>query len=117
MESMFPEVARRDVPKNKVEAVRHVVETNLVVCEPHASVGTAAPGVAFPTEFRDHMIFAPGPQGRVVVKNTFGDPVYVVGEVGKGRVVFSGCYYGYRKKLAGIENTVFEAMVRWLARR
>ncbi|OGV61687.1 MAG: hypothetical protein A3K19_24095 [Lentisphaerae bacterium RIFOXYB12_FULL_65_16] len=117
MESMFPEVAQRDVPKNKAEAGRHVVDTNLAVSEPHASVGAVAKGQEFPTEFRDHMIFKPGPQGTVVIKNTFGDPVYVVAEIGKGRVVFSGCYYGYTNDLSGFEKTVFDAMIRWLARQ
>ena len=32
---------------------------------------------------RDHMIFKPGAKGTTVIRNGFGDPVYVVGEVGK----------------------------------
>ena len=117
MESVFPEIAVRDVPKNKVEAERHVVETNLTVPEAHPALVGVAKGQEFGTEFRDHMIFKPGPQGTVVIRNTFGDPVYVLGEVGKGRVVYSGSYYGYAKDLTGTEKTVFDALVRWLARR
>ena len=115
LESIFPEVAERDRPKNKVEAVRHVVDTDLVVAAAHPCLGKAKRGQQFATEFRDHMIFKPGPQGEVVVRNTFGDPVYVVAEVGKGRVVFSGCYYGYTNPLSGLERTVFDAMLAWLA--
>ena len=117
MESVFPEIAVRAVPKNKVEADRHVVETNLTVPEAHPALAGVAKGAEFTPEFRDHMIFKPGPQGTVVIRNTFGDPVYVLGEVGKGRVVYSGCYYGYTKDLTGTEKTVFDALVRWLARR
>jgi len=116
MGSMFPEVAVRDIPVNKVEWGRHVVETNLVVAEPHPSLGAATKGREFPTEFRDHMIFKAGPAGRIVIRNTFGDPVVVVAEVGKGRVVFSGCYYGYSKPLSGLEESVFQSMLNWLGR-
>ena len=63
------------------------------------------------------MIFKPGPDGKVVIRNTFGDPVYVAGEVGKGRVIFSGCYYGYAHDLAGPEKAVFDALLRWLGRQ
>ncbi|NMA41432.1 MAG: hypothetical protein GX937_14780 [Lentisphaerae bacterium] len=115
MESMFPEIAVRDFPKNKVEAIRHVVDTPLVVSEAHPAVGSVAVGTSFPTEFRDHMIFKPGPSGRVVVRNAFGDPVYVLGQVGKGKVVFSGCYYGYRNPLSGHEKEVFASTLNWLA--
>ena len=116
MESVFPEVAARDVPTKKVEWGRHVVETDLVVAEPHPCLGDAVRGRTFPTEFRDHMIFKAGPAGRIVIRNTFGDPVVVVAEVGKGRVVFSGCYYGYSKPLSGLEESVFQSMLNWLGR-
>ena len=61
------------------------------------------------------MIFEPGPQGIVLVRNIFGDPVYVCAQVGKGRVVFSGCYYGYARPLEGTEREVLHSVVRWLA--
>ena len=70
MASPVPEVARRGVPKNNVEAGRHVVNTDLV---------TGAAG-------------------------TFG----------KGRIVFSGCYYGYARPLEGVEQQVLEGALRWL---
>ena len=111
MESIFPEVAVRAIPANKVEWGRHVAETNLVVAEPHPCLGAAPKGREFPTEFRDHMIFKAGPAGRIVIRNTFGDPVIVVADVGKGRVVFSGCYYGYSKPLSGLEESVFQSML------
>ena len=53
---------------------------------------------------------------RIVIRNTLGDPVVVVADVGKGRVVFSGCYYGYSKPLSGLEESVFQSMLNWLGR-
>ena len=40
----------------------------------------------------------------LVVANDFGDPVYVVGELGSGRVVFTGSYYGHNQPLQGHER-------------
>ncbi len=77
-------------------------------------LGDLKAGVQFTPEFRDHMIFKPGLQGITVIENPFGDPVYVLGEFGKGRVVFSGCYYGYNKMLSGVERDVFFALLGWL---
>lgn len=116
MESMFPEIAVRGYPKNNVEAERHVVETDLVVAQTHPSLGDAATGARFDTEFRDHMIFKPGAQGTTVIRNGFGDPVYVLGQVGKGRVMFSGSYYGYSNPLAGLEAKVFVSVLHWLGK-
>jgi len=116
MESPFPEVAVRDRPTQNVEAERHVAETDLRIAREHPALGELQPGVTFTPEFRDHMIFKPGPKGTVIIENTFGDPVYVVGEVGKGRVAFVGSYYGYTKPLEGAEREAFLAILNWLAR-
>jgi len=115
MESVFPEIAQRGFPKHKVEAERHVVDRKLAVCAEHPALAGLAKGTEFQTEFGDHMIFEPGPKGTVVVRNRFGDPVYVIGTVGKGRVVYSGCYYGYRHALAGAEKELLLNLLRWLA--
>ena len=61
------------------------------------------------------MIFRAGPRGKVVIENLFGDPVYVVGELGKGRAVFTGSYYGYTQKLAWPERQAFLGCLQWLA--
>ncbi|MFH1567666.1 MAG: hypothetical protein ABIL09_06655 [Gemmatimonadota bacterium] len=115
MASPFPEVATRAVPARSAEAGRHVVNTPLVAGGPHPALGRLAPGTEFATEFNDHMIFAPGPRGTVLVRNTLGDPVYVVGQVGQGRVAFSGCYYGYARPLEGPEADLLAGVLRWLA--
>jgi hypothetical protein len=117
MESMFPEIAVRARPTHNVEAERHVVDSQMVVAREHACIPGMKEGDTFETEFRDHMIFEPGPQGTVVIRNRFGDPVYVVGECGKGRVVFSGCYYGYKNSLTDGEKKAVMGMLEWLGKR
>jgi hypothetical protein len=117
MESVFPEIAVRDYPKHNVEAERHVVDQQLVVAADDPALTGLAKGTTFQTEFRDHMIFKPGPEGTVIVRNRFGDPVYVIGKVGKGHVVYAGCYYGYAKPLTGAERELVLALARWLARK
>jgi hypothetical protein len=115
MESPFPEIARRAIPKHSVEAERHVVDTPLQVTIAHQALGDLKPGTQFTPEFRDHMIFKPGPQGVTVISNTFGDPVYVLGQVGKGRVAFVGPYMCYQHVLSGVERQAFLGVVDWLA--
>ncbi|MGD9494808.1 MAG: hypothetical protein AB7Y46_00730 [Armatimonadota bacterium] len=116
MASPFPEVATRGIPTQRVEAERHVVDTELVTEDVrHPALRRIDPGTQFATEFRDHMIFRPGDAGTVLVRNVLGDAVYVAGEVGEGRVIFTGCYYGYAAPLSGAEAEVFWACVDWLA--
>ena len=76
---------------------------------------SSSAGQRFTTEFSDHMIFIPGAAGTTVIRNLFDDPVYVIGEVGKGRVLFSGCYYGYRGRLQGAEKDAVLGLTAWLA--
>jgi uncharacterized membrane protein len=118
MASPVPEVARRDVPEHArhVESGRHVAEVDLKVTREHPAVEGVEKGTKFTPGFRDHMIFAPGPNGTVVVENVLGDPVYVIGEFGKGRVAFVGSYFGYREPLDEPETTLFVSLLDWLAR-
>lgn len=115
MASPFEEVAARGYPRNEGEGERHVVNTDLVTASDHPALGGVAEGTQFSTEFYDHMIFEPGARGQVLVRNTYGDAVYVAAEVGKGRVVYSGCYYGYGQPLEGTEAQVLDGVLRWLA--
>lgn len=114
MESLFPEIAVRGLPKHKVEAERHVVDSTLVVSASFAALSGLKEGQKYTTEFGDHMIFNPGPKGTTVVRNLFGDPVYVVGEAGKGRVVYSGSFYGYKANLSRPEKDVLLGLLNWL---
>ena len=115
MASPLPEIAVRDNPRQRVEAVRHVVETDLRVVLGHPALAGLQEDVRFATEFRDHMIFRAGERGRVIVENLVGDPVYVAGEIGAGRAVFTGSYYGYTSPLAGPERRAFLGCLEWLA--
>ena len=116
MASPFPEIAVRGYPTQRVEAERHVVETDLIVQDVrHPALRGLDPGTRFTPEFRDHMIFVPGEAGTVIVRNEFGDPVYVAGEVGEGRVVYSGSYYGYTTPLEGTEAELLWSTIDWLA--
>jgi len=115
MNSPFPKIAVRGYPKYSVEAERHVVDTPLRVAKAHPALRGLQPGMEFSTEFRDHMIFEVGPKGETVIENTFGDPVYVLGEVAKGRVAYVGQYHGYAKPLSGAEREAFLGVLDWLA--
>lgn len=115
MDSPFPEIAVRGYPKHNVEAERHVVNTDLKVVKDSPALAGLAVGTQFKTEFYDHMIFKPGPQGVTVIENTVGDPVYVLGEIGKGRVAFVGTYHCYQKQLSGPERQAFLGVLKWLA--
>jgi len=116
MDSPWPEIAKRGYPTQNVEAERHVVEADLIVQDvPHPALRGLDAGTSFYPEFRDHMIFVPGDAGTVLVRNEFGDPVYVAGQNGMGRVIFSGSYYGYHNELEGPERELLYANVDWLA--
>ncbi len=69
----------------------------------------------FATEFRDHMVFRAGNRGKAIIENVFGDPVYVLGEMGTGRVLFSSSYYGYTRPLVAVEGQAFLGCIEWLA--
>ena len=44
-----------------------------------------------------------GKRGRIMVENLVDDPVYVAGDIGERRAVFTGSYYGYSSDPAGPE--------------
>ncbi|MBD3291818.1 MAG: hypothetical protein GF393_02775 [Armatimonadia bacterium] len=116
MASPWPDIAKRGYPEHNVEAQRHVVEVDLIVEDArHPALRGLEPGTSFYPEFRDHMIFRPGDAGTVLVRNEFGDPVYVAGESGMGRVIYSGSYYGYHNQLVGAEAELLWANLDWLA--
>ena len=72
-------------------------------------------------EHKDHQhstyegrTFEPGPKGDVLLCSSSGDPVLVVGQVGKGRVVMSGLSYGVGGVTEGPERLIWEGALRWL---
>ena len=58
--------------------------------------------------------FSPGPDGQVLVRNAFADPVLLAGQVGKGRVVFSGFNYGRGTVTGSVDHRIYESALRWL---
>lgn len=116
MDSPFPDIAERDIPKHKlnVEAGRHVIDTPFVITKTHPAVGKIPLQTTFLPLFRDSMIFKPGAAGVVIVKNKLGDPTYIVGSCGNGRVAFSGSYYGRMGPMKGPEKELFLNLIDWL---
>jgi len=109
MHNPFPQIAVRAIPPTQN------AEARLVVAQAHPAIGDLKAGTQFTPEFgRDYMIFKANPRGTTVIRNEFGDPVYVLGSYGKGRVCFSGSYYGYRKDLEGPEREAFLGIIDWL---
>ncbi len=58
--------------------------------------------------------FEPGPDSQVLVRNAFGEPVVLSGQVGKGRVVFSGFEYGRGTVPSSVDHHIYENALRWL---
>ena len=85
----------------------------------------------FPCGFADYIKLKPGRAGQTVVRsvtrgNLGGDPVVVVGQVGKGRVVLSGMnigcrstkvdrQYSFAEELTDGERAILVNAVYWLA--
>jgi len=117
MKSPFPEIAVHDDPleHDRIEVDRHahVIDTDLEVVREHAALGGLKAGDRFRPMWREHMIFKPGPESTVLVRNEFGDPVYVVGTLGKGRVAFTGSYY--QRDPEGMEKQALLSIMDWLA--
>jgi uncharacterized membrane protein len=117
----FPEIAVRGEPTTEVE--RGIPE--LIVHGEHPITGELRDRTRFPVTVFEHKghrhlsyeggTFEPGPEGHVFVRNASGDPVLVAGQVGKGRVVMSGFYYGTGGAIEGPERRIYEGALRWLA--
>ena len=79
----------------------------------------------FEHAYYDHMLMAPGPDGKVVIVDREGSPVTVAGPVGPGRVVFNGTVPGYWYDAAtywqgerlpqGAERTLIGNAAKWAA--
>jgi len=68
----------------------------------------------FKAAFRDHIIEKVGSQGTVVIRNGDGQPVAVVGTIGKGKVVSTGLSLDL-PRVNPVELKLTEAFFRWLA--
>ncbi len=95
-------------------------ELTLQVVAKHPSVGDLEVGNTFQHQYFDHLYVKPGPQGTTVLADTEGNPVMVVGQVGKGFVVYTGQIFGLRADDGRVESTgdewkVLYHTVRWAA--
>jgi hypothetical protein len=111
MASPFPEIVKGYFLPEERGDVRHILDTKLNVV-PNKIVPEFA-GKTFQASFNDHLVFTPGKAGQVLIKNKYGHPVVVAGTFGKGKVVFSGCYYKRIKK-DSTELKLTEAIINWL---
>ncbi|HRU06939.1 MAG TPA: glycoside hydrolase family 20 zincin-like fold domain-containing protein, partial [Candidatus Brocadiia bacterium] len=84
---VFPEVCAGYAGRMEKEPL-------LTVAARHPSLGGLAAGAEFREAYTDHMWVNPGPKGTVLLKDKAGKAVAVAGEVGKGRVIYTGIIFG-----------------------
>ena len=85
-------------------------------------------GDEFVHAYADHVEMTKGERGRVLVVDEKGQPVVIVGTIGKGRVVLNGMITGYAsvkrgeyagsaKEPEGDELKLLHSMIRWLSEK
>jgi len=84
---IFPEVCAGYAGRMEKEPL-------LTVAAQHPSLGALTAGAEFRQEYTDHMWVTPGPKGAVLLKDKAGNAVAVAGQVGKGRVIYTGVIFG-----------------------
>ena len=116
---MFREVASWSAPRHDRCRGPYVLDDRIVVTDPDFVPGLNT-RTKLITNSPNHMVLLAGQHGRVIAEDGFGDPVCVSGQLGKGRVVLSGCYYGYWAPARTFpfgcaeERQLFYAMLDWL---
>jgi Concanavalin A-like lectin/glucanases superfamily len=75
-------------------------------------------GEKFEHEYNDHLFIKPGAKGLILLINELGKPVTIVGDYGKGRVIYTGQIFGLNRKneqkeSRGKEWKILLNMVRW----
>ncbi|MFA6930057.1 MAG: hypothetical protein WCT05_07000 [Lentisphaeria bacterium] len=87
MASPWPEIVKGFFIPSEAGDPRHILDTFLKIQTPDATSND------FHCSFNDHLVFEAGSQGKVLAVNKYDYPVVIAGSFGKGKVVFSGCYY------------------------
>lgn len=110
---LFPEIC--EVCTGQVSGKK-----SLEIVVEHKSTGDLRKGEKFEHEYNDHLILKPGKNANVIIKDSAGNPVMVAGEVGKGRVIYTGQIFGFNSKDVEKESTGKEwillyNMVKWAA--
>ena len=114
MASPFPEVVPGPLDPPEKGDPRHILDLQIRI-----GSGPGIPPVVadqtYETSFNDHLTFELGPEGTVLARDRYDHPVIVSATVGKGRVVYSGCWYGRLADAAGLEARLTRALLEWLA--
>ncbi|MFA6101680.1 MAG: hypothetical protein WCV67_10180 [Victivallaceae bacterium] len=112
MASPFPEIVKGYIIPPEQGDSRHILDTKIVIskqCIPSPSFG----GREFDSSFNDHLVFEAGLEGSVLARDKYNYPVIISGQFGKGKVIFSGCYYHNIKEDA-LESRFTKSLVDWL---
>lgn len=114
MASPFPKIVRGpSIPPEKGDS-RHILDLKIQIQSDAQLLGDLA-GQSFETSFNDHLVFEVGPKGIVLARDRYGYLVMVAGQAGKGRVVYSGCWYGRLADTTCTEARVTRGLLAWLA--
>ena len=106
----FPEVSVRTfLASGKTKGI----EQDLVSGDKH-SARSLPKGKRFSTQAEVGMAFEPGKAGTVLLRNSGGEAVGVVGKVGKGRVALTGFHHGLKTPVSDVERKLLPALVSWL---
>ncbi|OIN96630.1 hypothetical protein AUJ66_05665 [Candidatus Desantisbacteria bacterium CG1_02_38_46] len=90
----FPEVGKGIIhPKPNMDVVK-IIKT-------HPITEGFNMGDTFVHAYADHIAIEKGHKGEVLVEDEKGNPVIVIGKLGKGKVVLNGMVTGYASKIRG----------------
>jgi|GEM_PF-777398 hypothetical protein len=116
----FPEIGAMGKP---VQVLGQEIP-ELIVEGRHPIVNGLADGTRFPVSVfwhhgHSHVPYSgstiePGPGGQVLVRNVFGDPVLVTGEIGKGRIALFAFSYIREAPTDSIDHQIYMNALRWL---
>ena len=117
MESPFPEFGGHGVPADHDRIVvnhrfAYVVDTDFEVAEEHPALGDLKAGTRYRPIYGKHIIFEAGPQAKVLMRDEFGNAVYAVATLGKGRVAFAGSHC---RAPEGLEKQLYLSTLTWVA--
>ncbi|MFH1904226.1 MAG: hypothetical protein ABIK53_01715 [bacterium] len=112
MASPFPEIVEGYLIPEEIGDPRHILDTAINI-EKNSKIVPSFSGKTYETSFNDHLVFKAGPEGKVIAQDTYGYPVIIAGKYGKGKVIFSGCWYG-RMKEDTTEADFTRLLINWL---
>jgi hypothetical protein len=69
----------------------------LTVSQAHPSLGDFDAGKTYNHLYQEHLYVTPGTNGTVILRDSSGNAVMVVGQVGAGRVIYTGELFSYER--------------------